>query len=141
MAFKIRRGHLWRKEIENKAGTFAQALEPFSKQSLNLQIVMGYAKSSDQSKGAVEIYPVTDERHVQCAEAGGLKRMDEATCLIVEGEDKPGIAYAIAKAIADADINMHFAMCQSVDKQFQACFGFASETDADNAERAISSIS
>ncbi|HEY9754548.1 MAG TPA: hypothetical protein V6C97_05290 [Oculatellaceae cyanobacterium] len=141
MALDIRRGQLWRKEIENKPGMFADALEPFSKQSLNLQIVMGYAKSTDQTKGAVEIYPVTDANYVQCAEAAGLKRMAEATCLIVEGEDKPGIAYAIAKVIADAGINMHFAMCQSVDKQFQACFGFASEADADQAEKAIISIS
>ena len=140
MALKIRKGYLWRKEIENKPGTFAAALEPFSKAGQNLQIVMGYAKTTEQTKGAIEIFPVTDEKSKECAKAGGLHEMAETTCLIVEGEDKAGTAYNIAKAIAEAGINLHFAMCQSVDKQFQACFGFANDADADKAQAAIAKL-
>ncbi len=140
MALKIRKGYLWRKEIENKPGTFAAALEPFSRAGQNLQIVMGYAKTTEQSKGAIEIFPVTDEKGKGCAKEGGLHEMTETTCLIVEGEDKAGTAYSIAKAIADAGINLHFAMCQSVDKQFQACFGFANDADADKAQAAIAKL-
>ncbi len=140
MAVKIRRGHLWRKEIENTPGMFAAALEPFSKAEQNLQIVMGYAKTTEHTKGAVEIYPVTDAMSKQCAAEGGLKEMTETICLIVEGDDKAGTAYTIAKAIADAGINLHFAMCQSVDKKFQACFGFANDADAEKAEAAISKL-
>lgn len=137
MALRVRKGYMWRREIENKPGTFAAALEPFSRSGQNLQIVMGYAKSTEHTKGAVEIFPVTDEKGLQCAREGGLQEMTEATCLIVEGDDKPGIVYSIAKEIAAAEINLHFAMCQSVDEQFQACFGFASEADADKAQTAI----
>ena len=140
MSLNIRRGHLWRKEIENKPGTFAAALEPFSKANQNLQIVMGYAKTTEHTKGAIEIFPVTDAQSKECAEAGGLTEMKETTCLIVEGEDKPGTAHAIAKAIADAGINLHFAMCQSVEKHFQACFGFANDADADKAAAAIAKL-
>ena len=137
MTLNIRKGYLWRKEIENKPGTFASALEPFANAGQNLQIVMGYAKTTEHTQGAIEIFPVTDEKGKECAKAGGLSEMHEAVCLIVEGEDKPGIAYEIAKSIASVGVNLHFAMCQSVDKRFQACFGFGSEADADKAKASI----
>lgn len=140
MALQIRKGHLWRREIDNKPGTFAAALEPFSKAGQNLQIVMGYAKTAEQTKGAIEIYPVTDEKGKQSAQQAGLHEMTETVCLIIEGDDKAGTAYNIAKAIADAGINLHFAMCQSVDKRFQACFGFGNDSDADKAQAAISKL-
>ncbi len=140
MALTIRKGYLWRKEIENKPGTFAAALEPFSKAGQNLQIVMGYAKTSEHTQGAIEIYPVNDEKSKKCAEEGGLHEMTETTCLIIEGDDKAGTAYNIAKAIADAGVNLHFAMCQSVDNRFQACFGFNNDADAAKAEAAIAKL-
>jgi hypothetical protein len=134
MALRVRKGYLWRKEIDNKPGTFAQALEPFSKSGQNLQIVMGYAK------GAIEVFPVTDSKAIESAKEAGLQEMSEATCLIVEGEDRAGIAFEIAKAISALEINLHFAMCQSVDKQFQACFGFSDEADATRAQAAIEKL-
>jgi len=142
MALKIRKGTLWRREIENKPGTFAEALEPFASAGQNLKIVMGYTSASDAAKknGAVEIFPVTDEKAKECAKKGGLHEMAHATCLIIEGDDKPGVAYKIAKAIADSGINLHFAMCQAIGSQFQACFGFGSEADAAKAETAIEKI-
>lgn len=141
MSLKIRKGTLWRTEIENRPGTFAEALEPFANAGQNLQIVMGYTSGSEAKKhGAVEIFPVTDDMSRECAKKAGLHEMTNSTCLIVEGEDKPGVAYKIAKAIADADVNLHFAMCQSVGSRYQACFGFGTDSDATKAEQAIEKI-
>ena len=140
MALRVRRGYLWRKEIDNQPGTFAQALEPFSKAGQNLQIVMGYAKGVGHAKGAIEIFPVTDSKTIESAKEAGLQEMSEATCLIVEGEDRAGIAYDIAKAISALGINLHFAMCQSVDKQFQGCFGFSTDAEASKAQASIEKL-
>jgi hypothetical protein len=140
MALRVRKGYLWRKEIDNKPGTFAQALEPFSKSGQNLQIVMGYAKGLGNEKGAIEVFPVTESKAIESAKEAGLKEMSEATCLIVEGEDRAGIAFEIAKAISALEINLHFAMCQSVDKQFQGCFGFSNEDEASRAQAAIEKL-
>lgn len=140
MALNVRRGYLWRKEIDNKPGTFAQALEPFSKAGQNLQIVMGYAKGVGQAKGAIEIFPVTDSKAIESAKEAGLQEMTEAVCLIVEGDDRAGIAFELAKVIASLEINLHFAMCQSVDKKFQGCFGFSNEDEANKAQAAIEKL-
>lgn len=131
---------LWRGEIENEPGTFANALEPFAQNSTNLQIVVGYSSSKPGGKGTVEIYPVDDEKSKKAATLSGLSVANESSCLIVEGDDQPGIIHKIAQAIAQAKINLNFAMCQSVDKKFQAFLGFHSNDDANLAEQVIKKL-
>jgi len=60
--------------------------------------------------------------------------------LIIEGDDQPGIIHKIAQAIAQAKINLNFAMCQSVDKKFQAFFGFHSSDDTKMVEQIIRAL-
>jgi hypothetical protein len=134
MAITIKKGVLWRKEIDHQPGTFAKALEPFAKSGINLQIVMGYSVSG---KGAVEVFPIIDEKSKQAARDAGMTEAHEVPCLVLEGADKAGLAHAIAKSIADAGVNLNFAVCQSVDGKFQACFGFGSEQDAETATALI----
>ncbi len=133
MPLKIRKGYLWRKEIDNKPGALAESIAPFADATNNLQIIMGYAKASDNKKGAIEIFPVSDEKDMKVATDNGLRRMSEVTCLIVEGENRTGLTYELAHAIAQDKINLHFAMYQSFDGRFQACFGFENDEDAEKA--------
>src|SRR5208283_4207047 len=58
MAVTVKRITLWRKELENKAGTLAGTLEPLAKVGADLQIVMGYRNPGDNTKAVVELYPV-----------------------------------------------------------------------------------
>jgi len=133
----IKKGLLWRGEVDNEPGTFANALKPFAKEATNLQVVVGYSSTKPGGKGTVEIYPVEDEKSKKAATASGLSAAIESSCLIVEGDDQPGVIYKIAQAIAQAKINLNFAMCQSVDKKFQALFGFHSSAEANTAEQII----
>jgi hypothetical protein len=50
--------------------------------------------------------------------------------LLVEGDDKPGLGYAIAQAIAGAGINMTFFVAQVIGRKFSAVLGFDTEADA-----------
>ena len=140
MGISIKKGMLWRGEVDNEPGTFARALEPFSRNSTNLQIVVGYSSAKPGGKGTVEIYPVTDEKSKKAAAESGLSAASESACLIIEGDDQPGIIHKMAQAIAAAKINLHFAMCQSVDKKFQAFLGFQNNDDAKLAEQLIKAL-
>ncbi len=53
--------------------------------------------------------------------------------LLVEGDNRPGLGHAIAKAIADANINLSFVLAQVVGRRYSAVFGFETESDADRA--------
>jgi hypothetical protein len=53
--------------------------------------------------------------------------------LLVEGDNRPGLGHAIAKAIGDAGINMSFVIAQVVGRRYSAVFGFENEADASKA--------
>lgn len=53
--------------------------------------------------------------------------------LLVEGDDKPGLGFAVAQAIAGAGVNMTFFVAQSIGRRFSAVLGFESEDDAKKA--------
>ncbi len=140
MRLKISKGHMWRAEIDDKPGTFAQSLEPFAKAGQNLQIVTGWSQTKDKQKGSVEIFPVTDEKGKVCAKEAGLHEITDIVCLIIEGEDRPGLAYDMAKAISQAGINLRYAVCQGVKQNFLACFGFQNEADAEKAKEVLEKL-
>ena len=139
---KITKGHMWRSNIEDKPGTFAAALEPFAKAGQNLQIVAGWTPSGDSPKKAacLEVFPIADEKSKQCAREAGLQEMKDLVCLIVEGDDNPGIAHKMAKAISEAGVNLRYAMAQGVKGHFLACYGFSTDADAEKAKTALTKI-
>jgi hypothetical protein len=57
--------------------------------------------------------------------------------LLVEGDNRPGLGYALAKALGDAGINMSFVMAQVVGRRHAAVFGFENEADAAKAATLI----
>ena len=53
--------------------------------------------------------------------------------LLVEGDNKPGLAHRIAQAVADAGVNLSFLVAQVLGKRFVATLGFETEADAKKA--------
>jgi len=49
---------------------------------------------------------------------------------LVEGDNRAGLGYATAQAIAGAGINMDFLVAQVIGRKYSAVFGFESDTDA-----------
>ena len=99
-ALKVRKGTMWRSQIEDTPGTFAKKLEPFAKAGQSLQVVAGWSTSSATEKGVayMEIFPVTDEKGKQCAKEAGLHEVTDSVCLIVEGDDRPGLGYTYGQS-------------------------------------------
>lgn len=137
MAVTVKRATLWRRELENKAGTLADTLKPFAKAGVNLQVIMGYTFPGPHGQGVVEVYPVTDARAEQAAKDAGLVAASEISCVVAEGDDRAGVGYEIANAIGTAGINLHFAVFHVIEKRYLGVFGFGSSSDAEKAERLI----
>ncbi|HSE35718.1 MAG TPA: hypothetical protein VLG74_00355 [Blastocatellia bacterium] len=133
MAVTVKSIKLWRKEIDNRPGELAGTLGPLVSAGADFQVLMGYRFPGNESKAAVELYPVSGKKATAAAGAAGLQAA-EIPCLMVEGDNKPGVAQSIAKSIADAGINMNFVVAQSVGRRYSAIFGF--DTDADTRKAA-----
>ena len=120
---------LWRKEIENKPGTLAVALEPLAMAGADLQVIMGYRFPGRPDAAALELFPVKGKKAVAAAQAAGLSESTIPT-LLVEGDNKPGLGYAIATSIAGAGINIGFVIAQVVGRKYSAVIGFDTADDA-----------
>ena len=123
---------LWRKEVDNHVGSLAQTLEPVTKAGANLQVLMGYRYPGEGTKAAIEVYPVAGKRVAAAAAEAGLSGSSIPT-LLVQGDDKPGLGHAIAKAISGAGINMTFFVAQTIGRKFSVVLGFETEADAKTA--------
>lgn len=132
MPVTVKHISLWRKEIENQVGTLAQTLEPVAKAGANLRVLMGYRYPGNEAHAAIELYPVSGKKVSAAATEAGLSASSNPT-LLVEGDDKLGLGLAIAKAIADAGLNMAFFVAQVVGRRYSAVIGFDSDADAETA--------
>lgn len=127
MALTVRKILLWRREAVDAPGVGAETLEPFARSGASLKLVMGYR--IHDGKAAVEVWPVAGKKTVSAARSAGLVAAS-TPALLVEGDDRPGLGHAFARAVADAGINLSFLMAQVVGRRFSAIFGFGTEADA-----------
>jgi hypothetical protein len=129
MAVSVKKIVLWRKEVDNKPGVLANALAPLAHTGTDIHVVMAYRFPGEETKAAIELYPVTGKKSAAAAREAGFTA-SAIPALLVEGDNRAGIGYAAAQAIADAGINMDFVVAQVIGRKYSAVFGFQSDADA-----------
>jgi NAD(P)-dependent dehydrogenase (short-subunit alcohol dehydrogenase family) len=75
---------------------------------------------------------MTGKKLIRAARAGGLSPASVPT-LLVTGDNRSGLGHAIARAIADAGINLAFLVAQVTGRKYSAVFGFETEAEARTA--------
>ncbi len=139
MAVKVKEITIWHRDVENRPGTLAEALAPLAAAGASLQVVMGYRHPGDEGRATVEVYPVSGKKATAAAQSAGLSASSIPT-LLVEGDDRPGLGHAIARALSEAGINIAFLVAQVVGKKYSAVIGFESQTDAKRAAGLIKKL-
>lgn len=133
MAISVKKIKLWRREVPNRPGMLAQTLEPLSRSGANLQVVMGYHMGE---RAIIEVFPVAGKKGEAAGYQAGLVASGPPA-LLVQGDNRAGLGHALARAIADAGINIHFLVAQVIGNRYSAVVGFGSE---DEAARAVGII-
>jgi hypothetical protein len=136
LAVTVKKALLWRREVDNSSGMLANILQPLSKVGGDLQVVMAYRYPGGENKAAIELYPVSGRKSAAAAQTAGLAPSSIST-MVVEGDNRPRLGHAIAKAVGDAGINMSFVMAQVVGRRYSAVFDFENEADASKAATLI----
>lgn len=132
MPVKVKRITLWRKELENRAGSLAETLEPLARAGADLQVVMGYCYPGDRTRAAVELCPIGNKKVTAAAQAAGLAA-SSIPALLVEGDNRSGLGHAMTGALAAAGVNLDFLVAQVIGRKYSAVLGFESQADADKA--------
>jgi hypothetical protein len=136
MAVSVKEITLWRREVQNRSGSMASTLEPLAEAGADLRIVMGYRYPGDESKAAVEVFPVAGKKQIAAAQGAGLSPA-EFPALLVEGDDRPGLGHRFTAAMAGQGINMSFYVAQVVGRKYSAICGFETKEDARAAAAVI----
>jgi hypothetical protein len=136
MPVRVKPITLWRAEVDHQPGALAQTLEPLAAAGADLQAVMGYRLPDDRARAAIEVFPVAGARALSAAQAAGLSEA-RIGALHLEGDNRAGLAHALAKALADAGINMDFFVGLVSGNRYTAVIGFASREDAGRATAVI----
>jgi hypothetical protein len=136
MPLSVKRITLWRADVENQPGVLAGVLEPLAAAGADLRVVMGYRFPTTPERSAVELYPVGGRRVTEAARQRGLAASD-IPCLLVEGDNRPGWGAEMARAVADAGINIAFVMAQVIGRRFAAVLGLENDAAAAEAMKII----
>jgi hypothetical protein len=136
MAVTVKKVVLWRKEVENRPGTLAATLAPLAQAGANLRVVMGYALPGEARRSVIEVFPVSGGKATAAAGGAGLAA-SPIPCLLVEGDDQPGLGARMTRAIAEQGVNLAFLVAETVGRKFSAVLGFENDADAGRATSAI----
>jgi hypothetical protein len=123
---------LWRAEVDNQPGNLARTLAPLAAARADLQVVMGYRLPNNHTRAAIEVFPVTGDRARSAAQSVGLSEA-AISAVQVDSDNRPGLAYGIARALADAGINLDFFVGQVGGGRQTTVIAFESREDADRA--------
>ena len=132
MAVTVKEITLWRREIENQPGALARVLEPLARSAADVQVLMAYRYPGDETRGAVELFPVSGKKATAAAQAAGLAPAG-IPALLVEGSNRAGVGFETSNAIAQAGINLAFLVAHVIGSKFAAVYGFDSEVDRSKA--------
>jgi hypothetical protein len=132
VAVSIRKITLWRTKVGHRPGALAELLEPLAAAGADLQTVMGYRIPGDKTRAVIEVAPVTNRKVARAAESAGLTPGGAPTLLVL-GDNRPGLANRIARALSESGVNIAFLVAQVVGRRYSAVFGFESEADLDKA--------
>ena len=124
MAVTVKKIVLWRKEVDNGAGILASALAPSANAGTDIHVVMAYRFPGQESKAAIELYPVTGKKSVTAATEVGFST-SAIPALLVEGDNRAGLGYATAQAIAGAGISLDFLVAQVVGRKYKPSLGLS----------------
>ena len=86
----------------DKPGAIAKATDAIAKAGINLE---GYA----ETKGILHALTLDAPRARRAVEEAGFQVSDEREVVVIDVEDRPGIAAGIFRRIADADVNVDFS--------------------------------
>ena len=131
----IRKVHLWRRVIDARSASLAETLQPLGDAGVRLQTFMRYRHFRDEKRAVVEVCLHESENEDRCTSAlraAGFT-ITNSPVLLIEGDEAPGIEYAIAKVVAEQNLNVVFCVTQVINGKWGALLGFVSEEDAEKA--------
>ena len=103
MADLIRTAQYFKIQIADKPGTLADMLAPLRQEGVNLLAVHAFPRNR---RTQVDVVPENPAAFKNVAKAHKLKLQGPKICLLVDGDDRPGVLADLTDRLGSAKINM-----------------------------------
>ena len=103
MADRIRTAQYFKVRIADKPGTLADMLAPLRQEGVNLLAVHAFPRNR---RTQVDVVPENPAAFKNVAKAHKLKLQGPKICLLVDGDDRPGVLADLTDRLGSAKINM-----------------------------------
>ena len=140
MDLLVEREDVWAASVDDKPGALAAKLSALDDAGADLGFIIVRRAPEKPGTGVAFVTPLRGDREVRAATAAGFAVTSSLHSVRVEGPDEPGVAATLAKAIADAGINMRGFSGAVLGTRFVAHVGVVSAEDQEAAVKLLSEL-
>jgi hypothetical protein len=140
MARKFQKLEVWSKEIDDKPGETARALDALSAAGADLQFVLGRRRPDKPGRGILFVAPLTTKKQRDAAMREGFDTTVDMSCVVIQGKNKPGMGVRLTRAISESGINLKGMSAGVVNGQFVAFFVFDNMRDAEQGLKGLGKL-
>jgi hypothetical protein len=133
MALEAKKVQVWAAGIEDRPGGLAAKLEALAKAGAALEFVIARRAPEKPGTGVVFVAPLAAGKQEQAAQAAGFTVSESLHSVRVEGADKPGMGAKLARALAQAGINLRGLSAAAIGSRFVCYLALDSAGDAEKA--------
>jgi len=141
MGLKVSEVDVWAATIEDRVGGLVDKLASLSAAGANLEFVIARRAPEQPSKGVVFVTPLMGEEQVKAATNAGFVRSSSLHSVRIEGPDRPGLGTMMARALANAGINLRGLSAAAIGKKFVCYLALDTAEDAEKAVRTVKILS
>ncbi len=140
MPLQIRKIQVWSGEIPDRPGAAAASLERLAHAGADLEFVFTRPHPRRPDTTVIFLAPINGPEQIQAARDSGLGPALDVAMLCVEGDNRPGIGYALMSRLAVAGINLRGISVSTVSHRFAAYLAFDNPDVATMALQILATI-
>jgi len=120
MDLLVERVDVWVATIQDRPGALAEVLDTLRDAGANLQFIIARRAPEEPGKGLVFVTPLQNDREVRAASTVGFNVAQALHSVRIMGPDRPGMAAALTRALAEGGINLRGFSASVIGSQFVA---------------------
>jgi hypothetical protein len=141
MKIKVTEVEVWAANVEDRPGGLTEKLLPLAIAGARLEFIIARRAPEQPGKGVVFVTPLKGVKQVKAATRAGFVQTGSLHSVRIEGTDQPGLAATMAKALADAGINLRGFSATVIGKRFIVYLALDTVDDGEEALRVLRKLS
>lgn len=137
MDLLVEREDVWAASVDDKPGELAAKLAALTNAGADLDFIIARRSPEKPGTAVVFVTPLRGDREVRAAATAGFTVTSSLHSIRVEGPNEPGAAARLAKAVAEAGVNMRGFSAATQGTRFVAHVGVDTAEDVEKVIGAL----